>query len=1216
MSKVYLEKLNDFVATDSLWRQQKSSELHEKSKKNPNGLFRPLPVIEQVKNLSDLEKEVQIQGVKYRGISTRVSDVIDASHNLDESATVNIEGVYALINTIKELIEDLKVEEESVIEFKNSVSTDFNFDDLRRKVDKFDADRKHNVKLLTEFNLKSSNSTIGKEFTANTDQLRRYMNKVTEHSGDDQVIKTELAHKAKQIKNDRMDFVKDMWERYNIAREVYSPSHESDENDKGQKNTQEYIRHRVERIDSEITELTQGYKIDIHSLEDYKSMLERRLTDVGEGVVSEFFYPKRLDSPVVPIFEMYPPPSIDLKQDMEALQREVQERFSQFQWPSVVEAGEFSECRTRDVDGDPIPSKLNLAAKLSYHYMQPYNAYKKRNGVNTMLVHSTGSGKSCTSAIIASVFGRAGYTIMLVSKKELTEEIQKASIDNGCDFNVQQYTRGQPMIPTVLSDIRSRQASGDKTISSSTFLKKYGVLVNSLDAVKSTSPDDNLGGLDEYFNDIEEEPDEEPEEEPEEISKTETSKARKHNKEIESTARRYVQYEILEKGMGIDYYGDAISYKIFSNLEVPTQNKGSTERLLGRGCLCKKICECSGGHKERSNLQKERLKFNDKLRKVFIIIDEAHKLVTHPSDIQLGERPDFHLIREAIWDSYEKSGQDSCRVLLLTATPVVEHPMDAVNLATLLMTRDEVKLLGFEKYSKLSENGPGGINQKDATGKKFMQDHWDYKKNTFKYPEKIYKLFNGRISYFNYLGDASRFAQPFTINENGVRESAVTYVPVRLSVAQADLMVRCFKYPQKMTPEMGHIVVNGASGVYHYDTKREMLFLDKSRKIATNSRKIDKRKLQLACIGTNSVWPYEVTSVPGHPKLVARNLLGLPKKELNDYLKNDRNIIRESPLMYKLLQRILNRKRQAVNQLRQLYMGVARDTKFKNRMKGYKQYIFNDLTGATSQYGVQMIQAILESRGYHRVNSRLKSGPLIHKSPEDYMGMMVFDDSVVGGKDGGEATDDENTKARERQRLLLEYFNSDENVDGRECLLFIGSGLFKEGISLKDVRFAHIVGFLSNHADLSQAVARAIRNCSRKRTFYQPNRGWTIDINVYTPTFNPKDGSRGLHPLQLLEAYDPELVVANAAKANMSKLIQSSAYDRLLLDPINKASDDNLDAVQLWEGRRDNQASDSDEYAHLGSRRDVVDYPDNENLKKQPKKPKKPFDEIQSLNVI
>ena len=1208
MSDLYLAKLAQTIKADEAWRTKVLAEFHMKSAQTPQGVFKPIPDVPEIRNLSDLEKQVEMQEVKYRAISTRVDEALSLAQPYDTGETDDISQGHALVQSMDVLLEDLEIEIDSVNKFREIADKRFNFDELRGMVDEFDHIREENREILKRFRL-SKDSELYKKFNEFSDQISRYREKVKEQAMGDDAINEELRQLSQKAEKARKEFLRDIKEQYANVHSILYPPQELEDVEAGPKNNVEYIRHRVELIDSAITELGQNYKNDLATIKDSRSIVKRVLTDASinagqldiaqeGGSIITARYPKREDAPVVQIFEMYPPPTIDLKQDVSRLQREVQERFKQFQWPTIVAPPEKSPC---DLS---VAGSLNLAQKLTYHYMQPYNQYKKRVGVNALLVHSAGSGKSCTAAAIASIFGRAGYTIMLVSKRELKEEIQKAAMDNQCDFNIQQYTRGNELVPTVLSDLTSRLSARDPLLQTSTFKSNYGILLDyiknvlkpsELEALKHKIPDktevgepgepgeiepkDDSHDMDEFFDDEKQDDDEDEEEEDETTStKKPAPQDPKKDKAFMSALRSYVQTEVLEKNMGISYYGDALSYQQLGGV-----NKNITSAKILEGT----------SDKSRTAIQKERKSTGDRLRKVFIIIDEAHKIVTHPSDILSGARPDFEALREAIWKSYEVSGAASCRVLLLTATPIVEHPLDAVNLLTLLNTRKECEALGFHKYGNIRENGPKG-NEKPATGKQFIKDHWDSKKNTFKNPGKIAELFNGRISYFNYAGDP-RFPQPFTI-ENGVKTSAVTYVPVKLSLTQTQLMVRCFEYPLKVDTDMGKIAMNAASGVYHYDVKTGALLLKKSANIKKVSRKIDSRALQIACIGINAVWPYEFDDPTLGKKVTAAQLLHKTTAEKrNAFFNDDQNLIRVSPLIYRLVQRIQSRKREATRSLQQLYMGLGRNIPFNRRLKGYKQYIFNDLIKSKANYGVKLIQAVLESRGYTRVNNPYKKGPLIKKAP-DYMGMMVFDDSVVSGKDGGDATSAaEQTADKERQRELLKYFNSPDNVDGKRCALFLASGLFKEGISLFGIRYAHMVGFIGSHADMVQAVARAIRNCSRTRTYYKPNQGWTINVDVYSPIYPPENTSKDgpvIHPLQLLEASNPEIVTANIAKEEMNRIVKASAYDRLLLAPINDSSQQNQNAVQLWKNRRPDQVATKENYDYLGSRHDVTDFND------------------------
>ena len=128
---------------------------------------------------------------------------------------------------------------------------------------------------------------------------------------------------------------------------------------------------------------------------------------------------------------------------------------------------------------------------------------------------------------------------------------------------------------------------------------------------------------------------------------------------------------------------------------------------------------------------------NDILNKTLIIIDEAHKLLA--TDLIGFEKPDFSAIKKGILQSYKKSGKDSCRLLLLTATPVTENPMNTIKLLNLLdekqmpeNTNDFIKQFSVNTKLKISKNS-----------------------------KKLFKeLIKGKISYLNRSHDNRFFAIP------------------------------------------------------------------------------------------------------------------------------------------------------------------------------------------------------------------------------------------------------------------------------------------------------------------------------------------------------------------------------------------------------------------------------------------------------------------------
>jgi len=129
---------------------------------------------------------------------------------------------------------------------------------------------------------------------------------------------------------------------------------------------------------------------------------------------------------------------------------------------------------------------------------------------------------------------------------------------------------------------------------------------------------------------------------------------------------------------------------------------------------------------------------SDPLKKTLIIIDEAHKL--YSSDFKGAEKPDVPAFMAALQNSYSVSGQDSARVLLMTATPYNESPMELMMLLNLCRVKSEALpteiSLFVEKYM-------------DSTG--------NFTKEGLKsYMDAI----AGQISYLNREADPSQFAQP------------------------------------------------------------------------------------------------------------------------------------------------------------------------------------------------------------------------------------------------------------------------------------------------------------------------------------------------------------------------------------------------------------------------------------------------------------------------
>ena len=148
----------------------------------------------------------------------------------------------------------------------------------------------------------------------------------------------------------------------------------------------------------------------------------------------------------------------------------------------------------------------------------------------------------------------------------------------------------------------------------------------------------------------------------------------------------------------------------------------------------------------------------DPLRKTLLIIDEAHKLYGG-TDLLPAERPDMKKLNAALQHSYKVSGNDSVKLLLMTATPYTNDPMELIKLLNLLQEQNNQLPSTFDEFKQV-----------------FLDDEtWNFtEEGRDLFLEKI----NGLISFLDRGNDAREFAQP--------RVSLVT-VPLSLKPI-ADIM--------------------------------------------------------------------------------------------------------------------------------------------------------------------------------------------------------------------------------------------------------------------------------------------------------------------------------------------------------------------------------------------------------------------------------------------
>jgi len=201
--------------------------------------------------------------------------------------------------------------------------------------------------------------------------------------------------------------------------------------------------------------------------------------------------------------------------------------------------------------------------------------------------------------------------------------------------------------------------------------------------------------------------------------------------------------EDIWKNMFDQICSEPIRKKVMQGYTIP-KDRTDRMRLLSEAWKIRPL-----SYKQFTNLVSKNNQYYDKLvdingaedplRKTLLIIDEAHKLYGG-GDLSGIERPNMDELKRAIMKSYAISGTDSVRLLLMTATPITENPMELIKLLNLCKPADQQMPETFAEFSEEYLNEDGSFSRKGET---------NYMNNI-----------TGNLSYLNREFDVRQFAQP------------------------------------------------------------------------------------------------------------------------------------------------------------------------------------------------------------------------------------------------------------------------------------------------------------------------------------------------------------------------------------------------------------------------------------------------------------------------
>ena len=199
------------------------------------------------------------------------------------------------------------------------------------------------------------------------------------------------------------------------------------------------------------------------------------------------------------------------------------------------------------------------------------------------------------------------------------------------------------------------------------------------------------------------------------------------------------------KNMFEQVCNETIRNKLINNEIVIPKENAKRMRLLSKSWSIRPM-----SYKQFTNLVSKENKMyqalvkkngaTDPLKKTLLIIDEAHKLYSEIGGMSTLEKPNMKILHETIMNSYNVSGVNSVKLLLMTATPITNNPMELIKLLNLCKPFEEQMPTIFEDFSDKYLNEQGTFSNLGKS--EYLND------------------IAGYISYLNREKDIRQFAQP------------------------------------------------------------------------------------------------------------------------------------------------------------------------------------------------------------------------------------------------------------------------------------------------------------------------------------------------------------------------------------------------------------------------------------------------------------------------
>lgn len=548
----------------------------------------------------------------------------------------------------------------------------------------------------------------------------------------------------------------------------------------------------------------------------------------------------------------------------------------------------------------------------------------------------------------------------------------------------------------------------------------------------------------------------------------------------------------------------------------------------------------------------------DRLRRTVIVFDEAHNLY-NTTDLPQRERPqNVSNIEQAIWHSYATSGKNSCRVILLTATPILEgNSITSLNRLLNLTLRPKKELDAHNKYV-----GKMPITLQDIERKYFSSSSHEAGLHRFMEDTK------GVISYFEGTKQPNLFPTKMLGHLIPTQVTPLQLEKIRSSLGVAKLSVPkpagsraskkkstkppgCSKYKRVTCGDPGispHCLWTKGKGCKK-NPNFQLMPSPSPSPISVKSRVLSPPIIPQPQIYS----PFPVASSIKEMKNVRKyaNWANLPNKMILDSPSFDKKYFKDHWREYSSKYEGL---------LSAIYQTDQSDLKRHGTL--FKHAIYTDLGKDYRGYGVKLISAILLAENFEIAKFSSNAGRGSRKSykvhipagkggPDRLTFIPLSSTSFKGShfftNPHEQFPDTADKRAALGTAAKNEFNKRPNNIYGENIRFMLLDSGFKEGIDLFDVRHIWITEPPMSRESLTQAIGRVTRLCGARGLPFQKNVGWIVYIHVLYSVMDIKEDD-GLAHTQMIYKLEMNKTEAKLIemKTGLIKMSIASSLDKLL----------------------------------------------------------------------